>query len=212
VKRSLFGLAALLFAACQNHPPSIPIVNGTSRCRPGDTARFTAISVDADDDSLSYEFGWGDGAGSDWSAAIAPGVGYPVEHVFTDSGLFGVLARSRDRKVESGWSDTFWVRVREYTPFVPPQPSGPESLAVSDSATFFTTASHPLTERVSVEFSWGDSTSTWTAFGGSGSVFRSRHSYALPGTYQVMARARDSSEYLSGWSEPLALLVLDSLR
>ncbi len=202
----------LMVVACQNHPPSAPIVNGTTRCRPGDTARFQAVAVDPEEDSLNYDFSWGDGLGSGWSGWLPHGVEYPAEHVFAETGSYSVLCRSRDGKHESGWSDSLPVLVRHYIPFVPPRPSGPETLTVSDSAWFATTASHPLERRVSVEFDWGDSSGTRTGYHPSSSVFWAAHVFTASGRYEVRARAIDSLEYASGWSAPESVLVLDSFR
>lgn len=202
-------LLAVLLAACQKYPPTVPIVFGPNQCRPNDTVRFSALSLDPDGDSISYEFDWGDGTASGWSACFPSGREFWLGKVFADTGFYGVVCRSSDGTHESPWSDSIHVRVRDYGPFVPPKPSGPaDTLAVLDTVLFATTARHPLGERIAVEFDWGDSSSTWTGFDEPNSIFTARHGYNEAGIFELRARARDSLERFSDWSKPETVWVM----
>lgn len=178
--------------------------------RPGSELRFGCQSVDPEDDELSYQFSWGDGNSGDWSAWQAAGREYFEGHVFADTGVFRVTCRARDEKHETGWGDSISVRIEDFGPFVPRRPSGPDTVAVGDTVSFFGSADHPLGERVALQFDWGDILSDWSAFQAPGSIVKMRHAFWRGGFFGVRARARDSLEHVSGWSKPDSVLVVDT--
>lgn len=204
----------LLVVACGNIPPSEPIVDGMVRGRPGDSMWYSALSVDADGDSISYLFDWDDGNQSGWSELCLPAEKQFAVHVFDDSGAYGVRAKARDAGQESPWSDNIEAQVRDYGPFAPRLPlnSGSDTVLVEDTVAFATAASHPLLwERVAIQFCWGDSLDEWGEFDNPGATHVGRHAFIDPGVFEVKARAKDSLEYVSDWSKPSSLWVVDSL-
>jgi len=206
-------LLALAVLSCGDKTPSVPILNGAARGRPGDTLAFYVLSVDPEQDSLSYRFDWGDGSVGEWSVLQPPGTEYYSSHAFGDTGRFGVRAQVRDLGHESEWCDSHQVSIEEYGPFIPHQPlnQGPDTVVVGDTVEVATTAGHPLGERVAIQLTWDDSIGDWSPFVDAGYPVTERRSFAVAGDHEVRARAKDSLEHLSDWSHPCSVRVVDSL-
>ncbi len=202
----------LLVTGCGNKPPSVPIVLGAVRGRPGDSLWFSALSVDPEADSIAYLFHWGDGGETGWSDWYPPGEEWRAAHAFGDSGFYGVVAKAKDAGHETGWSDSFPVEVREFGPWTPSRPSGRDTVPLGDTVLFLTKANHPLGERIAIQFDWGDTLGCWGGFAEPGSIIKGYHVFYSGGIFEVKARAKDSLEHLSGWSKPESVLVIDTFR
>jgi len=189
-----------------------PVLDGPQMAQRGDSVHFSAHSFDPDADSLSYLFEWGDGNQSGWVGPLPPGGDCDLAHVYGDTGVFAVLARSKDVVHETDWSDTSFVHVGEYGPYVPHRPSGPGSVPVGDSVTYVTAAGHPLGRRVSFQFDWGDTVGDWSGFVRATEFFSARHAFTRGGVMLVRARARDTLEHVSDWSRPESVVVVDTFR
>ncbi|MFO7676388.1 MAG: PQQ-binding-like beta-propeller repeat protein [bacterium] len=93
-------------------------------------------------------------------------------------------------------------------PDTPAVPSGPTAVAPGDSAEFRFSSRDPEDYSVSFRCAWGDGdTSGWSLWVGAGETASLRHAWRQVGRYEVAAQARDAQEALSGWSEPLEVLV-----
>ncbi len=167
----------------------------------GDTIRGTVTSFDKDHDSLYYLVDWGDGSPPVWAGPAASAADCDIFHVYSDTGDFGVVAKAKDSTRESGWSDTFYVLVIDYTPSAPTRPAGPDSVKVGDTATYHTAAGDPLSRRVSIQFDWGDTLGDWGPFIAPNEPYFAPHAFSRAGTMLVRARARDSLEHFSNWSD-----------
>jgi hypothetical protein len=203
----------LVLAGCpKNTPPMAPSLEGPAIAERGDSVRVTAYSFDRESDSLSYLLAWGDGTESGWSGPIASGVECVMWHAYEDTGTYGVTAKCRDAGHETDWSDTLFVRVGEYGPYVPHRPSGPDTVPVGDSAAFVTAAGHPLQRRVAFQFDWGDTLGDWSGLVRAGEFFSAHHAFTRGGVMAVRARARDTLEHVSDWSKPETVVVVDTFR
>jgi hypothetical protein len=203
----------LVLAGCpKNSPPMAPSLEGPAVAQRGDSVRLRAYSFDAESDSLSYFFDWGDGTQSGWVGPVLPGAECGLAHNYPDTGAYGARAKSKDAVHEAGWSDTLFVRVGEYGPFVPHQPSGPDTIPVGGSVAFVTAAGHPLQKRVAFQFDWGDTVGDWGGFVHAGEFFSARHAFTRGGVMAVRARAKDTLEHISDWSKPESVLVVDTFR
>ena len=202
----------VMFFGCGNNPPSVPIVMGAVCGRPGDSLWFNARSVDHESDSIAYLFDWGDEKETGWSCWYPSGDECRAVHVFQDSGLLMIKAKAKDAGHETGWSEEFPVRVRDFGPCVPSRPSGsgPDTVPIGDKVSFVTGASHPLGEYVAIQFDWGDTVGTWSGFVAPKSIVRGCHVYYGGGVFAVKARAKDRLEHLSGWSKPESIWVIDT--
>jgi hypothetical protein len=211
--RGLAIICLLVLAGCpKNKPPTIPLLDGPELVQRGDSVRLSAYSIDPDYDSLSYLFDWGDGTQSGWVGPEPSGTGCGLAHLYLDTGAYGARAKSKDAAHETDWSDTSFIYVGEYGPYVPHRPSGPDTATVGDSTTFVTSASHPLRRRVAFQFDWGDTIGEWSEFVGSGKIFAARHAFTRGGVMAVRARARDTLEHVSDWSKPESVVVVDTFR
>ncbi|MEO0079893.1 MAG: hypothetical protein ABIK44_04365 [candidate division WOR-3 bacterium] len=210
MKSALFSVLIVLGLGCQNTPPSVPIVTGPDKARPNDTLSFSALSVDRDGDSVAYLFSWNDNPQSDWSFWYPEAIPYFEKRVFTDTGEYVLLVKARDQKAESDWSDSLWIRIRDYGPLRPKTPAGPDTVAIGDTVGFVTLAYHPLNEQVALQFNWGDTLGEWSRFVQPGSFVWEHHAWLQSGWFEVRARARDSSGHVSEWSGPESVLVVDT--
>jgi len=206
----VIGVVFLFFVGCENQPPSPPIVFGPQRARSVDTVMVSALSVDKEADSVAYYFEWSKGVESSWSEWVSAGMEYYRRVVFPDTGLFFLRVKARDSRQESGWSDTFAVDVRFWTPQVPRTPLGPDTALVGDTVKFISWAWHPLQQSVALQFHWGDTIGDWSGFVPPGTLVRQRYTYHLPGIYEVRCRAKDRAGYVSDWSMPETVLVVES--
>ncbi len=208
----IFVIALVVMTAdCANHGPSTPLVYGPQRARPNDTIYFSALSFDPDGDSIAYFFASSDGTDR-WSDWFPSGFEYSQELVFTDTGDYYLRAKAKDRYQESGWSDTCYISVRFYQPLPPHRPTGPDTVTVGDTVSFYSAALHPLNEMVTLQFDWGDTLGSWSGFVLPGSLVRATHIYHQSGFYEVRCRAKDKKDFVSDWSWPETVLVIDGRR
>ncbi len=205
--------AVLLAVACSNRTsPSPPILFGPGAAWPQDTLAFWAQAADPNQDSVSYQVLWQDGSDSTWSAWFPPAHQYWLRHIYADTGEYPVVARARNRRAESDWSDTLRVLVAEFGPLVPRKPAGPETLVVNDTAVWFTWSYHRLSKRVAIRFGFGDTLSEWSGYVASGTEVRGVHCFTRGGRFAIRAQARDERNHLSEWSQAETVLVIDTFR
>jgi hypothetical protein len=210
LKGSAVRLACLLaLVGCSNsHAPLVPLLYVPTMAQRGDTVRGWVSSYDKDNDSLYFAVDWGDGTDPAWVGPAASADDYQVVHAYSDTGVFGVVARAKDAIHETGWSDTSFVHVSEFGPFVPHQPAGPDTIPLGDSATYITAAGHPLQRKVSIQFDWGDTLGDWGEFIPADQFYSVRHAFAVVGLKLVRARARDAHDHVSDWSTPESVTVV----
>jgi hypothetical protein len=209
----LSALVLFVVVGChRNSPPTVPLLDGPQMVQRVDSVRLRAYSFDPDSDSLSYVFDWGDGTQSGWVGPEPSGADCGLAHFYPDTGVYGARAKSKDAAHETGWSDTSFIHVGEYGPYVPHRPSGPDTVPVGDSATFVTAAGHPLQKHVAFQFDWGDTVGEWSGFIRAGEFFPARHAFTRGGMMLVRARARDTLEHVSDWSKPESVTVVDTFR
>ena len=198
----------LVLAGCSNNrAPLVPSLFVPTLAQRGDSVQARVSSYDKDADSLYFLIEWGDGTQSGWVGPVASATDTWVFHVYGDTGVFGVLAKAKDATHETGWSDTSFIHVGEYGPFIPHRPSGPKTVSVGDSVTYVTAAGHPLLRKVSIQFDWGDTLGEWGEFIAADQFYHARHAFARAGTMLVRARARDAVDHISDWSKPETVQV-----
>jgi len=193
----------------QNSAPEIPVIQGPASARPADTLTYRFTSTDPDGDSVFFMISWGDGSPTELSLASPSGEEFAQTHVYADSATYFIKAKARDSKdAESDWSDSIQVRIGTYPPNAPALPSGPTSCSTGIAYTFKTKALHPLRDSVHIQFSWGDGiVDSFSRPVASNAYFDTSHTWSLPGTYKITARARDAAGFESPWSETLAITV-----
>ncbi|MFO7674742.1 MAG: PQQ-binding-like beta-propeller repeat protein [bacterium] len=115
--RSLFLLTgmlvlAALLAGCPS-PPAAPDKpwGPTSAARNAFTSCSTRVA-DAGAGDVAYQFDWGDGVQSAWSALQPAGVAFGDTHTYTLTGNLEVRARAKTaRSGASDWSEPLFLRV-----------------------------------------------------------------------------------------------------
>ncbi|HTW90243.1 MAG TPA: hypothetical protein VMH22_00850 [bacterium] len=199
----------LVLAACSNnHAPIVPSLLVPDMAQRGDSVWAQVQSYDRGGHLMYFLIDWGDGTQSGWVGPVPSVTAYAVPHVYTDTGVFGVLAKAKDSTSETGWSDTSFIHIGEFGPFVPNRPSGPDTVKVADSVDYFTSAGHPLYRRVSIQFDWGDTLGDWSEFMAPSASYYARHAFSRSGIMPVRARAKDSLDHVSDWSRPESVTVV----
>ncbi|UCG42245.1 MAG: hypothetical protein JSU73_10245 [candidate division WOR-3 bacterium] len=108
--------AAVLLLFCErNQPPDAPSTpGGPASIRVGDTGRYVTSTIDPDADSIAYQFDWGDGSLSAWSATVASGEAATMTKAWQTQSTFSVMSRAKDSKeAVSEWSGEFNVTTLE---------------------------------------------------------------------------------------------------
>ena len=77
--------------------------------------------------------------------------------------------------------------------------TGPNSGNAGTSYPYTFTSTDPNGDQVSYFIAWNDgTTSGWTAFQASGTVYSESHTWSTPGTYNIKAQAKDTNGAVSG--------------
>ena len=93
----------------------------------------------------------------------------------------------------------------------PAQPTlaGPDSGVIDETYTFTAVSTEPDGENIYYYFEWGDGTNSgWIGPYNSGQTGAAQHSWAAEGDYTVRAKAKDSNNVVSQWSDPLIVTIL----
>ena len=108
------GAAILMNSSCNltDKAPTVPVITGPSSGVVGVPVTFEATATDPDNDSIAFQFDWGDTTTPVWSALVASGETLSLAHTYSDSGTFSVRAKAKDaRGKESAFSDSVAVSV-----------------------------------------------------------------------------------------------------
>ncbi len=98
--------------------PSAP--EGKQRGKVGRSYEYTTSTTDPDDnETLYYDFNWGDGHTSGWIGPYAPGENATANHTWSVKADYSVKVKAKDKYgLESPWSNTTNVKM----PYIPPRP------------------------------------------------------------------------------------------
>ena len=108
------GAAVLMNSSCNltDKAPTVPVITGPSSGVVGVAVTFKATATDPDNDSIAFQFDWGDSSALAWTALIASGETLSLAHTYANSGMFSVRAKAKDAKgKESVFSDSVAVSV-----------------------------------------------------------------------------------------------------
>ncbi len=106
------AVAVVLFAGCPK-PPSVPETPwGPARGMRSLALTCSTRTIDPAGGQVAYQFDWGDGTQSEWSALFASGTAWGDTHAYQIAGLYQVTAQAKTTKSGgSGWSDPFSIRI-----------------------------------------------------------------------------------------------------
>jgi len=93
-------------------------------------------------------------------------------------------------------------------PSIPSAPSGPSSGYVRASYTYTTSTTDPNNDNIRYLFEWGDGSSTWTGYYGSGATASASHNWQSGGSYGVRVRAQDETGLYSDYSPYLIVNIV----
>ena len=98
--------------------PSAP--EGKKLGKVGRTYSYTTSTTDPDEnETLYYDFSWGDTQTSGWIGPYAPGVTVTANHTWSMKGDYTVKVKAKDKYgLESAWSNATNVKM----PYIPPRP------------------------------------------------------------------------------------------
>jgi YVTN family beta-propeller protein len=197
-----------------NNPPNVPSVpNGPASGIIDTIYDFTTSTSDPENDSISYQFDWGNGVTSTWSGFIPSGTTITMSNTWTDSGTYAVKARAKDTKgFISNWSNGHSIHIVAFVnqaPNTPSTPSGPSSGIIDTTYSFTTLTTDPDGDSISYQFDWGNGiTSSWSSFRPSGNSITMSYSWVDSGSYNVKARARDEQGAISNWSNSHSIHIV----
>jgi hypothetical protein len=105
-----------------NVPPGIPLVPaGPDTGYVDSTYEFSTAGGDPNGDSIVFQFDWGNGDTSGWSATVSESAVVSMSHAWDSAGQYSVRARAKDEKgLMSDWSNahlltfknSLWTRLR----------------------------------------------------------------------------------------------------
>ncbi len=101
---SLSGYRIQTLTTVQDTSPAIPLIQGTTKGKKGVAYDYTFVSVDSEDDDVSYFVDWGDGTNSSWVGPSASNEVVTLSHTFTKKGSYTIQGKARDVfYAESDW-------------------------------------------------------------------------------------------------------------
>ncbi|MCX6666362.1 MAG: DUF2341 domain-containing protein [Euryarchaeota archaeon] len=111
---------------------------------------------------------------------------------------------------EPQWG-TIGMEIPQNTPpNSPAKPSGPNNGFTNMTYIYSTNTTDPEGDQIFYLFDWGDnSSSEWLGPYNSGEIICFNHSWMSQGYYQVKVKAKDIYDYVSEWSEPLTVFIVE---
>ncbi len=93
-------------------------------------------------------------------------------------------------------------------PDKPSTPIGPDSGIIGEQYTYSTSTNDPDNDEIQYLFDWGDgSDSGWLGPYESGEICEASHIWTEKASYEIKARAKDSNDLISEWSDPLKVNI-----
>lgn len=159
-----------------NKAPAAPAApSGPMNVDSGVSTAFTAVTGDAEGDTITYTFDWGDGTTST-SPSRASGQSATLSHVWY-YGSYCVKARATDSQGAAGlWSPCKTVTMVNIPPKIPVV-SGPTNIMSGITTTFGATSEDVDSATVRYEFDWGDGNVFTTGLVAAGNTAFADHAY-----------------------------------
>ena len=104
-----------VFIAAPNIPPEAPVISGPNIGTKNESYDYTFVSIDDDNDTLSYNISWGD-ENSTTTDFYPNATEAPASHSFGMAGIYTISANAFDNKTASGSTnlvvliDAWWVK------------------------------------------------------------------------------------------------------
>ena len=116
-----------------NNPPDAPIISGPTSGNANTEYKYTFISVDPDNNPVSFYIDWGDGTNPSWSREYASGEIAKIHHTWSEKGSYIIQVKAKDTfNGESGWAyldvtmprnrapyySSYFIKILERFPFL----------------------------------------------------------------------------------------------
>ncbi len=204
----------LIFLTCErNEAPFTPkIINQPSSGYIGHFNNIIVSTEDPNNDSVSYQFDWGDGTHSNWSIFSASGLSFASIAMWQNPGDYLIKVRAKDiNEAFSDWSSYYPITIYDTLnnpPNIPTILSGPDNGYINTSYNFTASTTDIEGDDIAYQFDWGDGNqSSWSNFEASGTQITMSYSWQVTRTFSVMARARDINGAISDWSNPHTIVI-----
>jgi hypothetical protein len=203
---------ALVVVDPANLAPESPELTGDTEGYTEEVLTFKVNTTDPEGDDVSYYVEFGDGNNSGWLGPFTSGTEQTVTHAYELPGEYTVKAKAKDTNdLESGYSEDLTVNINANLAPEIPVLTGDEEGFVGQNVTFTVNTTDPEGDDVYYYIEYGDgNNSGWLGPFTSGveKTF-SKHSYELPGEYTVKAKAKDTNDLESGYSEDLIVNITE---
>jgi len=188
----------------ENTPPEIPIQpNGTQFGFVYISYNYSTLSVDPEDDNISYGWDWdGDFSIDIWSVWYTSGETSTISHAWTIPGSYKVRVKARDiHYAESDFSSPITVVIAlENQPPDAPIIDGPTTGKRGVEYEYTLNTTDPDTNNVKYYIDWGDGKTTWTDYYPSGTEIIIKHTWNSIGSYTIRTKAQDTFGEESEWN------------
>ncbi len=92
-------------------------------------------------------------------------------------------------------------------PETPDTPLGPTKGDIGVEYTFTTQTVDHDSQQIYYLWYWGNEIGEWMGPYESGETVQAGHTWTVPGTYDIMVKAKDTENDISEWSEPLTIMI-----
>jgi len=104
-KLVLATIAELASSYAQNSPPDIPDISGPNSGKISEEHKYIIVTIEPENDEVSYFVDWGDGSIDDWTRMLPSGEEYNVSHIWEEEGTYIVKVKAKDSyETESDWA------------------------------------------------------------------------------------------------------------
>ena len=94
-----------------NQPPNPPVIEGSSKAKPGEEYQCTISSIDPEDDKVFYYINWSDGTNTIYTGPHESGQEITINHTWAEKGTYILQVKAWDfYQADSNWT-TFEVSI-----------------------------------------------------------------------------------------------------
>ncbi len=176
-----------------NQPPDNPSITGPTSGAVEKEYNYTFVTIDPDEDIVSYYIEWGDDQVEEWIGPYASGEEVIVSHTWSEQGTYTIRAKAKDIcGVESEWSEPFIVTISN--PPGAPTITGETNGKTGTEYEYGFTSIDPDEDDIDrYVINWDDSSPEETITGPfkSGETVFAKHTWNTYGDYQISAYAVD---------------------
>lgn len=188
----------------KDNPPLIPSkIIGPNIVDLNTSYSFSTSTFEPDGDDVYYQFDWGDGTISDWIGPFDYDSSITANHSWIQRGdyYYEIKSRAKDEfDLESDWSEPLIIQISSEPPS-PPVIQGPINGTSGSTYEYYFSSIDPENDAINYYIYWGHDTGVELGPYESGEEIKVLHKFPEKKTYTIRARAIDSQNMESEWSE-----------